>query len=215
MTYSQSPLASDYAWGTKNSNPRTNATYNPTGQITVITIHHMAAIWTAKQCADYHHSRNYSSANYYIGKNGEILSGVPESRRAWTSGSQKNDYKAITIEVSNCKGSPNWEVSDVCVESTIKLCVDICKRNGIKQLQFTGNANGNLTMHCYFQATACPGPYFKNKFSYIEQEVNRRLGNPEPEKLYRVQVGAFAKKENAEKLAAELTKKGYPTIIVS
>jgi len=33
-------------------------------------------------------------------------------------------------------------------------------------------------------------------------------------KLYRVQVGAFANRENAERLAAELKKKGYPAIIV-
>jgi N-acetylmuramoyl-L-alanine amidase len=32
-------------------------------------------------------------------------------------------------------------------------------------------------------------------------------------KLYRVQVGAFANRENAERLAEELKKKGYPTII--
>jgi N-acetylmuramoyl-L-alanine amidase len=33
-------------------------------------------------------------------------------------------------------------------------------------------------------------------------------------KIYRVQVGALAERENAEKLAEELKKKGYPTIIV-
>lgn len=33
-------------------------------------------------------------------------------------------------------------------------------------------------------------------------------------KLYRVQVGAFANRENAEQLAEELKKKGYPAIIV-
>jgi N-acetylmuramoyl-L-alanine amidase len=33
-------------------------------------------------------------------------------------------------------------------------------------------------------------------------------------KLYRVQVGAFADRKNAERLAEELKKKGYPTIIV-
>jgi N-acetylmuramoyl-L-alanine amidase len=33
-------------------------------------------------------------------------------------------------------------------------------------------------------------------------------------KLYRVQVGAFANRENAERLAEELKKKGYPAIIV-
>jgi N-acetylmuramoyl-L-alanine amidase len=34
-----------------------------------------------------------------------------------------------------------------------------------------------------------------------------------PAELYRVQVGAFSNKENAEKLAKELEAKGYPTII--
>lgn len=33
-------------------------------------------------------------------------------------------------------------------------------------------------------------------------------------KLYRVQVGAFRDRKNAERLAEELKKKGYPTIIV-
>jgi N-acetylmuramoyl-L-alanine amidase len=34
------------------------------------------------------------------------------------------------------------------------------------------------------------------------------------DKLYKVQVGAFSEKANADKLAAELKKKGYPTYIV-
>lgn len=41
-----------------------------------------------------------------------------------------------------------------------------------------------------------------------------KVESGETEKLYRVQVGAFSKKENAEKLAAELKSKGYNTIIV-
>ena len=34
------------------------------------------------------------------------------------------------------------------------------------------------------------------------------------ERLYRVQVGAFADRQNAERLAEELKKKGYPAVIV-
>ena len=39
-------------------------------------------------------------------------------------------------------------------------------------------------MHCYFAATACPGPYLKRKFAYIAEAVNKRLQavQPEPEK---------------------------------
>ena len=39
-------------------------------------------------------------------------------------------------------------------------------------------------------------------------------GQPGNEKFYRVQVGAFKEKTNAEKLAAELKNKGYPAIVV-
>ena len=212
MIYTQSPLAKAYNWGTKNSNPRTNAKYNPSGSIKKITIHHMAGNMGAEACANMHHSGNASSANYYInGK--DIVAGVPESRRAWTSGSPQNDYNAITIEVANCAGAPNWEISGDSMESVIKLCVDICKRDGIKQLNFTGNANGNLTMHCYFQNTTCPGPYLKSKFSYITDEVNNRLSGERI--LYRVQVGSFQYKSNAEKLQKELISKGYKDCFIT
>ncbi|UYL94093.1 N-acetylmuramoyl-L-alanine amidase [Geobacillus phage vB_GthS_PK5.1] len=47
----------------------------------------------------------------------------------------------------------------------------------------------------------------------------KKKAQPQPQqktstgKLYRVQVGAFANRENAERLAEELKKKGYPVII--
>ncbi len=37
---------------------------------------------------------------------------------------------------------------------------------------------------------------------------------PSQKGLYKVQVGAFANKSNADKLAAELKEKGYSTFIV-
>lgn len=83
MTYSNSSLATDYVdFNGKNCNNRTNSKYNPTGQITKITIHHMAAISSGKNCAQVHARGNASSANYYIGKNGDICLGIPESCRA-------------------------------------------------------------------------------------------------------------------------------------
>lgn len=177
MYYSQSPLATESVdFGAKSSNARTNAVYNPTGEITKITIHHMAGIMSATDCAKYHLSKEGSSANYYIGNNGVICSGVGESRRAWTSSSRENDYKAITIEVSNNVNCEPWTVSPEALDSCIRLCVDICYRNGIDYINFTGDETGNLTQHCYFANTACPGTYLKSKFGEIADEINRRLG---------------------------------------
>lgn len=68
----------------------------------------------------------------------------------------------------------------MCLKSIVKeyvidLCTDICKRNGIKQLKFTGSKTGNLTMYRYFQATDCSGKYLASKYPYIADEVNKRL----------------------------------------
>ena len=182
MEYTNSPLATDYVdFHGKNCNPRKNATYNPTGAITVITPHHMAGISSGKDCAQRHAAGNEPSANYYIGVEGDICLGIPESCRAQTSSSPANDYKAITIEVSNCNGAPNWEISSASQASLVKLCIDICKRNGIKELNYTGDSRGNLTRHNMFAATTCPGPYLQGRFQELAQKVNAAL-SPTPVK---------------------------------
>ena len=190
-----------------------------TAPISKITIHHMAVINpTLKAIGNgFAKPSRRASSNYGIDSNGNIALYVDESRRAWTSSSSANDNVAVTIEVANCKGAPNWEVSDKALAALIDLCEDICRRNNIKQLNFTGDAKGNLTQHNYFAATGCPGAYLKSKFKYIADTVNARLkkdvATANNSLIYRVQVGAFSKKENAQKLAAELKAKGYETII--
>lgn len=149
-----------------------------------ITIHHMAGNLTVEQCgAVFAPTSRKASSNYGIGTDGRIGMYVEEKDRAWTSSSPDNDNQAVTIEVANNALGPNWTVSDQAMASLIDLCVDICKRNGIQRLNFTGDKTGNLTMHCYFKSTLCPGPYLKSKFPYIASEVNKRLcaeAAPEP-----------------------------------
>jgi hypothetical protein len=138
---------------------------------------------------------------------------VDEANRSWCSSSSANDHRAITIEVSNSENGGNWPVSDKVLSKLIDLCVDICQRNGIDKLNYTGDKNGNLTMHKWFANTACPGPYLGSKFPYIAEEVNKRLAKEEKKVIYRVQVGAYSVKENAEKMAERLQADGYQTII--
>lgn len=146
-------------------------------KITKLTIHHSASLGTIYSMGNYFALKSSGcSANYGIDSEGRIALYVPENRRAWTSSNADNDSRAITIEVANCEKGGDWRVSDKALEATIQLCVDVCKRNGIEYINFTGNKSGNLTQHCYFAGTACPGPYLKSKFPYIAEEVNRRLG---------------------------------------
>ena len=186
-----------------------------TAPISKITIHHMAVVNGTLEGVGTHFAKSstQASSNYGIDSNGKIALYVDESRRAWTSSSRENDNVAVTIEVANSKGAPNWEVSDKAYAALLDLCEDICRRNNIKELVFTGDKNGNLTQHNYFAATNCPGPYLQSKFKDIANEVNRRLKNDgataNKKTIYRVQVGAFSKKENAEAMLKKLKAQGY------
>lgn len=173
---------------TKISPNRTSPRKKP---IRKITIHHMAGNLTVEQCgAVFAPTSRKASSNYGIGTDGRIGMYVEEKDRAWTSSSPDNDNQAVTIEVANNTLGPNWTVSDKAMTSLIDLCVDICKRNGIQRLNFTGDKTGNLTMHCYFKSTLCPGPYLKSKFPYIAREVNKRLGAEAAPEPFIVQITA-------------------------
>lgn len=143
-------------------------------RIKKITIHHMAGDLSVEECGAVFMKRE-ASANYGVDSDGRIGLYVDEKYRAWTSSNRANDEQAVTIEVANDGGAPNWHVSAKALEATIDLCVDICKRNGIKKLNYNGKSSGTLTRHNMFAATTCPGPYLQSKFNYIESEVNRRL----------------------------------------
>ena len=167
-------------------------------KINAIVIHHMAGNATVESCgALFANPDRQASSNYGIGTDGRIACYVEEENRAWTTGSREIDNRAITFEVANCSGAPEWKVSDQALEATINLCVDICRRYGFK-LNYTGDKSGSLHMHKWYQNTNCPGPYLESKFPYIAEEVNRRLGGEPPAE----------KAEGAKDLNLPLLKKG-------
>ena len=249
-----------------------------------ITIHHMAGDLSVETCGNLFANPRYeASSNYGIGSDGRVGLYVDEGDRAWASASPSNDNRAVNIEVANCATGGDWPVSNAAYSKLIDLCVDICQRNGIKALNYTGDADGNLTEHRMFVATACPGPYLHERMGRIAAEVNSRLsaqpaksvdevarevirgewGNgsdrrqrleaagydydavqdrvnellnskeepeqpteptptdpvepapaePVPAVIYRVQVGAFANRENAERMLQRLKDAGFEGFI--
>lgn len=182
-----------------------------------IVIHHMAGKLTVEQCGNvFAPSSRKASSNYAVDNDGRIGMYVEEKNRSWATSSKTIDSRAITIEVANSSTGGNWPVSEKALASLINLCVDICKRNGIKKLVYTGDKTGNLHMHKWYAATSCPGPYLESKFPYIANEVNKRLNgstsqpNMTTGKMYRVrkswsdaetQKGAFTNLDNAKKCA--------------
>lgn len=141
-----------------------------------ITIHHMAGNLSVETCGNvFAPSSRQASSNYGIDSDGRVGMYVEEKDRSWCSSNKSNDHRAVTIEVADDQGGPNWHSSDKAMRKLVELCADICKRNGISRLNYTGDTNGNLTMHKWFAATDCPGAYLESKFSWIADQVNSIL----------------------------------------
>lgn len=184
--------------------------------IDTITIHHMAGNLSVETCGNvFAQSSRQASSNYGIGSDGRIALYVDEGDRSWCSSNRANDHRAVTIEVANDGGAPDWHISDAALNSLIKLCADICKRNKIKKLLWKGDKSlvgqvdkQNMTVHQWFYATACPGPYLYKSLGKVATEVNKLL--EEKKVMYRVrkswadansQLGAYSSLANAKKQA--------------
>jgi len=161
-----------------------------------------------------------TSSNYGIGFDGRVGLYVDEDKRSWCSSSNANDQRAVTIECASDKTDP-YAFNDAVYSKLVELCTDICKRNGktvllwIKDkataLNYEPKENEMLlSVHRWWANKSCPGPWLFERMGNLAEEVTRRLGG---QILYRVQVGAFRKREYAEQQAKELRAKGYNPII--
>ena len=203
-------------------------------KIDTITIHCVVGQCSAERIGEiFKPTSRQASSNYGIGYDGRIGLYVDEADRSWCSSSAANDNRAITIEVASDTKHP-YAVNDKAYAALLDLVEDICRRNGIKKLVWStskddrvNHKNGcNMTVHRDYANKSCPGDYLYNRHGEIAAEVNRRLGVPaveqKPEQkpqgdaknLYRVQLGAFEKKDNATAFAAKLKKEGFDTYIV-
>lgn len=207
-----------------------------------VTIHHQAGSSTPEALANMFNGSRQASSNYGISVKGEISQMVRESDQAWTSGGQatkyvpypgkggQNDGMAVTIEVANCKGAPNWEISQATYDALVLLCADICIRNNIVP-SYTGDIRGTFTEHKMFAATACPGPTIHNYLvsgklisdikakmqelgSEVKEEVPVQDTKPVSGTMYKIQLGAYSRKGNADKQIEKLKSKGISAIIV-
>ena len=162
------------------------------------------------------------SSNYGIGYDGKIGLYVEEKDRSWCSSNAANDHRAITIEVASDTTHP-YAVTKKAYASLIKLLVDICKRNNIKQLKWKGDKSligkvdqQNMTVHRWFANKACPGDYLYNRHGQIAAEVNAQLNVKVDSPVYRVQTGSFTNKSNAEKEYYKVLDAGFkPNLVKS
>ena len=219
MGYSNSPLVCYTGLSPNHSGQRTHSIDRITphcvvGQLSCETI-----------CACFPQGRN-ASCNYGIGSDGRISLCVEEKNRSWCSSSNANDQRAVTIECASDKTEP-YAMTDAVYQSLIKLCVDICKRNGKTKLLWFGDKDKSLnyepasdemviTVHRWFANKSCPGDWLYSRLGDLAAKVTAQLGGKTDKGvLYRVQVGAYTVRANADAMLAKIKAAGFDAFITT
>lgn len=222
MAYTNSKMVAYTKLSPNHSGQRTHG-------IDRITPHCVVGQCTAEGLGDWFaKSSTQASSNYGIDKNGRVGLYVEEKNRSWCSSSGANDQRAVTIECASDTKEPYW-MNDKVYQSLIKLCVDICRRNGKKKLIWFGDKNKTLnynpksdemvlTVHRWFANKSCPGNWLYARLGDLAAKVTAQLGGNSGgasevtpiTSFYRVrkswsdaksQKGAFKSLENAKRCA--------------
>lgn len=220
MSYTNSSLVSYTKLSPNHSGQRTHS-------IDRITPHCVVGQLSAESiCACFPAGRE-ASCNYGIGTDGRVSLCVEEKNRSWCSSSNANDQRAITIECASDRTEP-YAMNSAVYNSLIKLCTDICKRNGKKKLLWFADKDKSLnynpkpdemvlTVHRWFANKSCPGNWLYARLGDLAVRVTAALGGTATNTpstggsaWYRVrkswadaksQKGAFHSLENAIKCA--------------
>jgi hypothetical protein len=219
MTYTNSKLVSYTKLSPNHSGQRTHS-------IDRITPHCVVGQLSCESiCGCFTSPSRQASCNYGIGKDGRISLCVEEKNRSWCSSSNANDQRAVTIECASDMSEP-YAMNNAVYNSLVKLCIDICKRNGKKKLLWLGSKDKSLnytpksdemvlTVHKWFANKSCPGNWLYSRLGELATKVTTELSGSTPSdgkkpvtQMYRVrkswsdaksQIGAYKILDNAKK----------------
>lgn len=221
MAYTNSSLVSYTKLSPNHSGQRTHS-------IDRITPHCVVGQLSAENiCGCFTSPSRQASCNYGIGTDGRISLCVEEKNRSWCSSSNANDQRAITIECASDMSEP-YAMNDKVYTSLISLCTDICRRNGKKKLLWLGDRDKTLnyapksdemviTVHRWFANKSCPGNWLYARLGDLAAKVTANLSgstSPTEGTLYRVQVGAYKNKANADAQLVHVKAAGFDTYMV-
>ena len=191
MAYTNSPLVSYTKLSPNHSGQRTH-------NIDRITPHCVVGQCSVETLGNIFLPKSrQASCNYGIGADGRVGMYVEEKNRSWCSSSNANDQRAVTIECASDATEP-YAFRDIVYQMLIKLCVDICKRNGKNKLLWFGDKDKTLayepksgemilTVHRWFANKSCPGNWMYARMGDLAEKVTAQLGGEtKPAETYRI-----------------------------
>ena len=167
-----------------------------------IVVHNTANDASARNEIAYMISNNQEVSFHYAVDDKEVVQGIPENRNAWHSGDGEHgtgNREGVAIEICYSKSGGDRFIQ--AEKNAVELIVDILKRYGW--------GVDKVTKHQDYNGKYCPHRTLDMGWSRFIKMIEAKMNS----KLYRVQVGAFANRANAEKLLNELKSKGYSAFI--
>ena len=207
MGYTNSSMVAYTKLSPNHSGQRTHS-------IDRISPHCVVGQCTAEGLGDwFYKTSTQASSNYGIDKNGRVGLYVEEKNRSWCTSSNANDQRAITIECASDTTEP-YTMNNTVYETLIKLCTDICKRNGKKKLLWFADKDKSLnyapksdemviTVHRWFANKSCPGNWLYARLGDVATKVTANLAGTgtAPVATTKTQATVFSKLSEAEVVA--------------
>ena len=209
MSYTNSPLVSYTKLSPNHSGQRTHS-------IDRITPHCVVGQLSAESiCGCFASKSRQASCNYGIGKDGRISLCVEEKNRSWCSSSNANDQRSVTIECASDMNAP-YVMNSLVYASLIRLCTDICQRNGKKKLLWLGDKNKTLnyapasdemvlTVHRWYANKSCPGDWLYARLGDLAAKVTAALGGASSSGLQATSLRNLAEAEAVAKIGPLFT----------
>lgn len=154
----------------------------------------LALFFTANPLAE-------TSSQYVVGMEGELIRCLPDNEQAYAAtGNNKN---VIHIEV--CHPDKSGKFTEKSIAALSELVPYLMKKYGID--------SNNVVRHYDLTGKHCP-MYYVDSARWAELKQRITAEKSATSKLYRVQIGAFSVRANAESCLKQADKKGFSGFIV-
>lgn len=144
---------------------------------------------------------NWTSTQYIVGLNGKVIRVVPDNETAYAA-SGKN---AGTLHIEVCYSKASGEFETASMSALRELVQYLMKKYNISA--------GNVLRHYDLTGKYCPWYYVdENRWAVLHEYITSAA--VDQKNLYRVQVGAFSSRENAEQYMNKVKAAGFGAFIV-
>ena len=143
---------------------------------------------------------SWTSAQYIVGLNGEVVRCIPDNEIAYAAANQNAD----TIHIEVCYKQKSGAFEEISIVALGELVRSLMKKYAIPA--------GKVVRHYDLTGKLCPAYYVdENRWAALHERITSESNSSA---LYRVQVGAFSSRANAEAYMQKLKKAGFDGFVV-